>query len=71
MINGIPTKKNTLWHLVNALQGVAGGGVCKRVTLVAYFDAQGNCIGREEIVVTKLYPKNILRVLFEGMIERD
>lgn len=53
----------SLRHLVSALQRVAGGGVCKRVTLVAYFNETGECVGREEIRVEKLYPNKIFDIL--------
>jgi hypothetical protein len=61
--NGPISKRENLWHLLEALQRVAGGGVCKRVTLVAYFDAAGRCVGREEIEVVKLYPTAIFDIL--------
>jgi len=67
----LPSKQNTLWHLVNALQQVAGGGVCKKVTLVAYFDAHGRCMAREEIRVTKLYPGDFFDILKKAMKEAE
>lgn len=57
------TRNASLWHIVNALARHAGGGVCKRVTVVAYFDAAGRCVGHEEITVKKLYPKKIFDIL--------
>ena len=71
MSNRLPSKQNTLWHLINALQRVVGGGVCKKVTLVAYFDAHGNCISREEIRVTKLYPSDFFNILMKSMEEAE
>jgi len=62
----LPSRQNSIWHLVNALQAAVGGGACKKVTLVAYFDAHGNCVGREELQVVKLYPKDIFARLLEG-----
>lgn len=67
MTNRNPISKQAdLWHLVNALAREAGGGVCKRLTVVAYFDAGGNYVGREEIDVKKLYPKEIFDILMKS-----
>ena len=63
MDNNGTSRTTGLWHIVNALQREAGGGVCKRVTVVAYFDAGGRCVGREEIKVEKLYPRKIFDIL--------
>ena len=52
-------KRDAIWQLVEAIQRAVGGGVAKKIVLVAYFDAQGNCIGREEIEVKKIFPKEI------------
>jgi len=68
MNNPNDTRQNGLWHLVNALARVAGGGVCKRVTLVAYFDAGGRCVGHEEITVSKLYPKEVLDIIVNSNV---
>jgi hypothetical protein len=59
--NGDLNKSSGIWHLIEAIQRAVGGGVAKKLTIVAYFDAAGNCVGREEIQVTKIYPKEIFQ----------
>ncbi len=64
-------KRNSLWRLVEALQKVIGGGVCKQVTVVVYFDAHGNMMGRSQMKVRKLYPHNFFEAMAKALEEAD
>jgi len=55
--------------LVEAMQRETGGGCAKAVTVTAFFDQQGNLVGRTEVKSVKLLPGSLtelLKNLFSG-----
>jgi len=58
------TRASSLWHLVEAMQrATSSGGFPKKVTLTAYFDESGRCVGREQIEVVKIFPNGVFEKL--------
>lgn len=50
-------------EVIKSFDAHAGGGSCRAITVTAFFDANGNLIGKTSVRVVNLYPDSIFEAL--------